>query len=138
MAGRSLESSVRAGALALAALTGLAGIAGGLLPSAAPVLAAPAPQRIGGTWDLTWRNSRGEIRKGSMTVEQRGSQLTATVYDRGGARATGSVSGAAFTLQGRRIGLPFTVTGRVKGRKMAGMLTALGIERSFTGVRRGR
>jgi hypothetical protein len=73
-----------------------------------------------------------------MTVEQRGSRLNATVYDRGGATATGSVSGSSFTLQGSRIGLPFTVTGRVQGRKMAGTLTALGIERRFTGVRRGR
>lgn len=73
-----------------------------------------------------------------MTVEQRGSQLSATVYDRGGATATGSISGSAFTLQGRRLGLPFTVTGRVQGRKMVGSLLALGIERRFTGVRRGR
>jgi hypothetical protein len=123
--------------MALAALAALTGIAGAPLPSA-PASAAPASQRIGGTWDLTWRNSRGEIRRGSMVVEQRGSQLTATVYDRGGATATGSVSGASFTLRGRRLALPFTVTGRVKGRKMAGSLTALGIERRFTGVRRGR
>ncbi len=129
---------VRAGALALTALAALAGMAGAPLPTAAPAFAAPASQRIGGTWDLTWRNSRGEIRKGSMVVEQHGSHLTATVYDRGGATATGSISGAAFTLQGRRLALPFTVTGRVQGRKMAGMLTALGIERRFTGVRRGR
>jgi hypothetical protein len=122
--------------MALAALAALSGIGGGPLPSAA--FAAPAPQRIGGTWDLTWRNSRGEIRKGSMVVEQHGSHLTATVYDRGGATATGSVSGASFTLQGRRLALPFTVTGRVQGRKMAGTLMALGIERRFTGVRRGR
>jgi hypothetical protein len=133
-----MKPSVRAGAMALAALAALTGIAGAPLPFAAPVSAAPASQRIGGTWDLTWRNSRGEIRKGSMVVEQRGSQLSATVYDRGGATATGSVSGASFTLRGRRLALPFTVTGRVKGRKMAGTLTALGIERRFTGVRRGR
>ena len=132
------KSSIRTGAIALAAIAGLAGIGGPALPSAAPASAAPAAQRVGGTWDLSWRNSRGEIRRGSMTVDQRGSQLTATVYDRGGATATGSISGSSFTLQGRRIGLPFTVTGRVKGRKMAGMLTALGIERRFTGVRRGR
>ena len=73
-----------------------------------------------------------------MTVEQHGSHLTATVYDRGGATATGSISGSAFTLQGRRLALPFTVTGRVKGRKMSGTLLALGMERRFTGVRRGR
>lgn len=73
-----------------------------------------------------------------MTVEQRGSRLSATVYDRGGATATGSVSGSAFTLEGTKLGLPFTVTGRVQGRKMAGTLLALGIERRFAGVRRER
>jgi hypothetical protein len=133
-----MNRSIRAGALALTALAGLAGIAGFPLPSIAPASAAPAAQRIGGMWDLSWKNSRGETRNGSMKVEQRGSQLVATVYDRGGATATGSISGPAFTLQGRRLGLPFTVTGRVQGRKMAGSLTALGIERRFTGVRRGK
>lgn len=133
-----MKTFIRAGAPALAALVGLAGIAVAPLPSAAPAFAAPAAQRIGGTWDLTWKNRRGELRRGSMTVEQRGSQLEATVYDRGGATATGSISGQAFTLQGRRLGLPFTVTGRVKGRKMVGSLMALGIERRFNGVRRGR
>jgi hypothetical protein len=130
-------SSIRGGALALAALAGLAGIAAVPLPFAGPALAAPA-QRMAGTWDLTWKNRRGEIRRGSMDVEQRGSQLVATVYDRGGATATGSISGSSYTLQGRRLGLPFTVTGRVQGRKMVGTLTALGIERRFSGVRRGR
>ena len=133
-----MKASVRAGALALTALAGLAGIAGAPLPSETPASAAPARQRIGGTWDLTWKNRRGEIRRGSMKVEQRGSQLVATVYDRGGASATGSISGSAFTLQGRRLGLPFTVDGRVQGRKMVGSLVALGLERRFTGVRRGR
>ncbi|HYW16571.1 MAG TPA: hypothetical protein VE891_10530 [Allosphingosinicella sp.] len=131
------KSPVRAGALALTALIGLGGIAGGPPSFTAPASAAPATQRIGGTWDLSWKNRRGEIRKGSMEIEQHGSHLTATVYDRGGATATGSVSGSSFTLQGRRLGLPFTVTGRVQGRKMVGSLTALGIERNFNGVRRG-
>lgn len=132
-----MTRSIRAGALALTAFAGLAGIAGAPLPSASPAFAASA-QRIGGTWDLTWRNRRGEIRRGSMEIEQRGSQLVATVYDRGGATASGTVSGSNFTLQGRRLGLPFTVTGRVQGRKMTGTLVALGIERRFAGVRRGR
>jgi hypothetical protein len=125
--------------LALTALVGLAGIGVVPLPSNAPALAARAPQRIGGMWDLSWKNSRGEARRGSMMVEQDGSRLSATVYDRGGATATGSISGSAFTLEGRRLGLPFTVTGRVQGRKMVGTLLALGlVERRFTGVRRGR
>jgi hypothetical protein len=132
-----MKSSFRAPALALAALVGLAGIGGPLSPSA-PASAAASTAKIGGTWDLSWRNSRGELKRGSMIVEQRGSELLATVYDHGGATATGSVSGSAFTLQGRRLALPFTVTGRVQGRKMVGTLVALGIERRFSGVRRGR
>ena len=134
-----MNSTLRARAVALAALIGLAGIGATPLPFAAPARAAPAAARIGGTWDLTWRNSRGEIRRGSMTVEQRGRQLVATVYDRGGATATGSISGSTFILEGSRLALPFTVTGRVQGRKMVGTLVAVGlIERRFTGVRRGR
>ena len=133
-----MRKIVRFGAPALAGVIALAGLIGAPMPAASPAFAAPAPQRIGGTWDLSWRNSRGEIRRGSMTVEQRGSQLVATVYDRGGATATGSISGSAFTLEGRRLALPFTVTGRVQGRKMTGVLLALGIERRFSGVKRGR
>lgn len=133
-----MKSTIRAGAFALAALIGLAGVEGVYFPSAAPAEAAPAPHRIGGTWDLSWKNRRGETRRGSMTVDQRGTQLVATVYDRGGATATGSISGSSFTLQGRRLALPFTVTGRVQGRRMTGALLALGTERRFTGVRRGR
>lgn len=129
---------LRSGALAMAALATLAGLAGAPLPSTAPALAAPAPVRVAGSWDLTWRNSRGEIRRGTMSVEQRGSQLVATVYDRGGATATGTIRGSAFTLEGRRLALPFTVTGRVQGRRMTGSLLALGIERRFSGVRRDR
>ncbi|MEA3064663.1 MAG: hypothetical protein QOJ27_1109 [Sphingomonadales bacterium] len=128
---------VRAAALVL--------IAFGALPetglpflSAPPARAASATQRIGGTWDLTWRNRRGEIRSGSMVIEQHGTELFAEVYDRGGATATGSIAGSAFTLRGSRLALPFTVTGRVKGRKMSGVLVALGTERRFIGIRRGR
>lgn len=133
-----MRPTLRAGALALAVIAGMAGFGGTPFPSAAPAEAARAPQRIGGTWDLSWKNRRGETRTGSMTVEQHGRELVATVYDGGGATATGTISGSDFILQGRRLALPFTVTGRVQGRKMTGLLTALGVERRFTGVRRGR
>lgn len=106
--------------------------------SPAPARAAPRPQQMGGTWDLTWKSRRGNVRTGYMEIEQRGSQLFAQVYDRGGASATGSVTGSNFTLSGRRMFIPFTVTGRVKGRRMTGLLTAPGTERHFTGIRRGR
>lgn len=127
----------RAAILALMCLLPLAD-SGTALLTAAPAQAASRTQRIGGTWDLTWKNRRGETRHGSMVVEQRGPELFAQVYDRGGATATGTIAGADFTLRGTRFALPFTVTGRVQGKRMTGMLTALGVERRFTGTRRGR
>jgi len=133
-----MRSSIRAAVLALLAAGALPQVVGPPFPSAAPAQAAPAPQRVGGTWDLTWKNRRGETRSGSMVIEQRGRELVATVYDRGGATATGSISGSTFTLYGRRLALPFTVTGRVQGRRMTGLFQGLGQERRFTGVRRGR
>lgn len=133
--GRRTGVRALAGALVVAALVATGGAPPALISQAE---AAARPAAMAGTWDLTWKNRRGETRRGSMTVEQRGSELVATVYDRGGATATGSVEGSSFTLHGRRLALPFTVTGRVQGRKMRGTLLALGIERHFTGVRRGR
>jgi hypothetical protein len=73
-----------------------------------------------------------------MVVDQRGTQLVAQVYDRGGATASGTVSGSDFILRGTRLALPFTVTGRAKGGRMTGVLFALGVERRFTGIRRRR
>lgn len=127
-----------AAVLALAAPAALPQTAGTTFLAGFEARAAPSTQRIGGTWDLSWKNRRGETRRGSMVVEQRGSELVAHVYDRGGATATGSIAGSDFTLRGRRLALPFTVTGRVKGRRMTGLLVGLGVERRFTGVRRGR
>lgn len=129
---------IQAAALALMAPIALGALPEPLPLSSSTARAAPAPQRIGGTWDLSWKNRRGETRRGSMVIEQRGGQLTATVYDRGGASATGSIAGSSFTLRGSRLMLPFTVTGQVKGRRMTGMLAAPGLERRFTGTRRGR
>lgn len=126
----------RAAALALIATAALA--EAGLPALLTPAHAAARPQRIAGTWDLTWKNRRGETRRGTMTVEQRGAELVAQVYDRGGATATGTIAGSDFSLHGSRMALPFTVVGRVQGRRMTGALTAIGVERRFTGIRRGR
>ena len=98
--------------------------------------AALRNQQIGGVWDVTWRSRSGAERKGLIVVEQRGSQLSARIEDRGNVTATGSIAGSAFTLRGTRFAIPFTVTGRVNGRKMAGTLTALGSERRFSGTKR--
>ena len=124
--------------LATAALLGLAGA---LSWTGGPLFAGEAEARarvvqIGGTWDAVWRNSRGEPRKGLIVVEQRGAQLTARIVDRGNVTATGTLAGSAFTLRGYRTGIPFTITGRVQGRKMAGTLSAILTERTFTATRR--
>jgi len=126
--------SVRAAALALLVLAGLPETGGGPLVSAA--VAAPRVQQINGTWDAVWQNSRGAPRKGLIVVEQRGSQLSARVESHGNVTATGSIAGSFFTLRGTRSGIPFTITGRAKGRKMSGSLDAILIERSFTATRR--
>lgn len=139
MADRSrARFAFRAAALALIAIGQMTGVAGIPHLSLDSASAAPRTQRIGGTWDLTWKSRRGATRTGTMVVEQRGTELVAHVYDRGGATATGTLSGSSFTLRGTRLALPFTVTGRVQGRRMTGTLTAIGTERHFTGTRRGR
>ena len=113
------------------------------LPSGAPLASGEAaaraprgPMQIAGTWDAAWRNSSGEIRRGLIVVEQRGAQLSARIESHGNVTATGSIAGSTFTLRGTRLGVPFTVAGRVQGRKMAGTLTAFLIERHFTATRR--
>jgi hypothetical protein len=122
--------------LTVIGVAALSGFGGAPLPFAAPAWAASAPKRMGGTWDISWKSRRGLTRNGTMTLEQRGTELSARIEDRGGITATGSIAGSDFTLRGYRMALPFTVTGRVQGRKMTGALQALGIERPFTGVRR--
>ena len=132
-----MRSSIRAAGLALIGLAALTGL-GAPPPGLHAPASAASPKRIGGTWDISWRSRRGLPRKGTMEVEQRGTQLFARIEDRGGVTATGSIAGSAFILRGSRMALPFTVTGRVQGRTMSGSLQALGIERQFTGVRRRR
>jgi hypothetical protein len=116
-----------------------------LLALGAPLAVSPVPeaqartaraQQIGGTWDATWRNSRGEARKGLIVIDQRGSQISARVESHGNVTATGALTGSNFTLRGSRMGVPFTITGRVQGKKMSGMLSAILTERHFTAVKR--
>lgn len=125
-------------ALTLIALGGLAGLPVVPFGSSAAARAAARPQKIGGTWDVTWTSRRGNPRTGYMVIEQHGAHIVAQVYDRGGATATGSIEGSTFTLRGSRMAIPFTVTGRIKGGRMTGIFNALGIERRFSGSRRGR
>lgn|GEM_PF-2345687 len=132
---RGLAVGIRTGAAALALLASSAPLAlGGLEPAAAAQ--ARRPLQIGGTWDATWRNSRGASRKGVIAIEQRGAGLTARIESHGNVTASGSIAGSTFTLRGNRLGVPFTVTGRVEGRRMTGVLTSLLAERRFTAVRR--
>jgi hypothetical protein len=130
--GGAMRRLLPAAALALLALG--APLAGTLVPQAEARTARP--QQIGGTWDANWQNSRGETRKGLIVIDQRGSQLSARIESHGNVTATGTLQGQYFTLRGTRTGVPFTVTGRVNGKKMSGALSALFVERQFTAVRR--
>ncbi len=134
--GAAMRWPGRAVALALLALVGPLSWEGGAPLVSEAAAASRKPQRIGGTWDAIWQNSRGASRKGLIVVEQRGSELSARIESHGNVTATGPVAGSTFTLRGTRRGVPFTITGRVKGRKMTGMLTAIFTERHFTATRR--
>ena len=140
MSGHSPAAAIRrplfAATLALLALGAPLPFAGAPHLTEAAARAARGPQQIGGTWDAVWRNSRGEARKGLIVIEQRGTQLSARVESHGNVTATGALQGNAFTLRGKRMGVPFTIEGQVKGRKMRGTLNAILVERSFTAVRR--
>jgi hypothetical protein len=141
MADMSLSAVTRrplaAAALALVAAFGPLSLGSGApLLGAAEARAPRGPQQIAGTWDATWRNSRGETRKGLIVLQQRGTDLSARIESHGNVTATGTLQGSAFTLRGTRMGVPFTVEGRVQGKKMSGMLTAILTERRFTATRR--
>jgi hypothetical protein len=135
MALKSLTAALRlpvfAAALALGvSLTGPAA----LVPEAQARTARV--EQIGGTWVATWQNSRGERRTGLIVIQQRGTQLSARIESHGNVTATGTLQGQYFTLRGTRTGVPFTVEGRVQGKKMRGALAALFVERQFTATKR--
>ena len=125
-------------AVAALALLALGAPLAGTAPFASEAQARTArgPQQIGGTWVANWQNSRGETRKGLIVIDQRGSQLSARIESHGNVTATGTLQGQYFTLRGTRTGVPFTVTGRVDGKKMRGALSALFVERQFTATKR--
>ena len=125
-----------AAALALLALGTLSWAGGAPLAAEAEARAPRGPLQIGGTWVAVWQNSSGETRKGLIVVDQRGTRLSARIESHGNVTATGSIAGSTFTLRGTRLGIPFTITGRVQGKKMSGMLTAILLERHFTATRR--
>jgi hypothetical protein len=127
---------LQAAALALLALGATLPGTGGFSLVGEAQARARGPQQIAGTWDATWQNSRGERRKGLIVFEQRGSQLSARIESHGNVTATGTLEGQSFTLRGARMGVPFTVSGRVQGKKMSGSLNAILVERQFTAVRR--
>jgi hypothetical protein len=131
----TLRRLVPAAALALLAMgTPFPGSGGALISEAQA--RPPGAEQIGGTWVATWRNSHGETRKGLIVIDQRGTQLSARIESHGNVTATGTLQGQYFTLRGLRTGVPFTVAGRIQGKKMSGALSALFVERQFTAVRR--
>ena len=132
---RPSELALRGAAFALLAAGAAFAMAGP--PRASAEARAPrAPLRVAGIWDAAWRNDSGEPKRGLIVVEQSGARLGARIESHGNVTATGSIAGQLFTLRGSRMGVPFTITGRVQGRRMTGTLTSLLLERRFTATRR--
>jgi hypothetical protein len=94
------------------------------------------PSNVAGTWDLTWQTRKGPSRKGYLVITRQGTQLRARIHGQGEISAKGTVSGSAFTLQGTRYAVRYTIAGCVQGDRMAGSLKVLSVEKHFTGQRR--
>ena len=129
-----MQSSIRAAALALIAVGARQSLPARRYCPRPRRRAAPATQRIGGTWDLTWKTRRGETRKGSMVVEQRGTPARSPRSTTGAAPPPPARSGlrlhaarkpAGASLHGHRPG---------PGPKDDRRVEALALERRFTGV----
>jgi hypothetical protein len=105
-------------------------------PAAAPGQAPPpAAASVAGTWDLTWQTKKGPRREGRLVIAQRGAAISGEIHGRGSVKAKGHVAGAAFTLRGRRMAVPYIITGRVAGHRMEGTIKVLSVTRHFTGAR---
>ncbi|HEV2815860.1 MAG TPA: hypothetical protein VGW40_01355 [Allosphingosinicella sp.] len=110
------------------------GIATALLLAAA--VAAQPPPSVEGIWDLTWQTRRGPRQSGSIVLIRRGAVLEGELRGKGSVHARGSVSGSGFVLRGRRMLVPYTIEGNVRGDRMEGSISMLSVNRRFTGIRR--
>ena len=109
---------------------------GGLAAAQPPPPPAPT-ESFAGTWDLTWRKRQGgESRSGHLVIRQTGRRLTAEVHGQGSLRAAGEAEGPVFSLRGRRMGVPFTIGGRLQEGRLVGSVKVLTVDRRFVGVRR--
>jgi hypothetical protein len=98
--------------------------------------AVAQPTSFGGTWDLTWQTRKGDKREGQLVIAQRGRLIDAEIRSHGTVKAEGTLSGSTFNLRGRRMAIPYTMSGRVGGNEIEGTLKVLSVTRHFTGVRR--
>ena len=48
----------------------------------------------------------------------------------------GTAEGAAFAVHGRRMGAPFTISGRLEDGRLHGSVRVLSVDRRFVGARR--
>ena len=103
----------------------------------APAAAAQSPAPLAGTWDLFWpTRDGGTTQQGWLVIEQAGTRLTVQIHGKGNLRAAGTAEGDAFRVQGRRMGAPFTISGRLDQGRLRGSVKVLTVDRRFEGVRR--
>jgi len=113
-----------------------AAVAAGLLFLAAPAV-AQAPEPFDGTWDLFWATRDGGTKQeGWLVIDQTGPQVAVQIHGKGNLRASGTAEGDGFRVQGRKMGAPFTISGRLVSGRLRGSVKVLTVDRRFEGVRR--
>jgi pimeloyl-ACP methyl ester carboxylesterase len=108
-------------------------------PPASAAPAAPAKQKpasLEGNWDLFWQTRKGSSPGGYLVIRQSGTSLEADLHGKGSIRASGSVEGNAFTLNGSRLFVPYVLSGTLRGDAIEGVLKVMSVERHFVGRRR--
>ena len=98
--------------------------------------AAQPPRGVEGTWDLIWQTRHGPQPSGYLVLTRRGAAIDGEIHGQGSVRASGTVTATGFVLRGRRMLVPYTIEGRVRGDRMEGSLKMLSVDRRFTGRRR--
>lgn len=99
--------------------------------------AAPPPRDVSGRWAMSWQTHKHGVQKsGWLVIAQRGEALDVTVKGDGELHATGSVSGNAIHVTGRRMLMTFTIDATVgDDGVMRGALKIASVMKPFTATR---
>jgi hypothetical protein len=104
---------------------------------AAAAMAANAPRDISGRWAMSWQTrTHGVQKSGYLLITQNGSSLTVVIQGQGEIRASGSIRGNEFLVEGHRMLMKYTITGAVDEQGvMKGSLHVATLDKPFSAVR---